>query len=146
MWNQFAPFLPSVIVIIVTGFVLWGIHWCLIKRHPGLGSERKFPRQLILLVLTLVGVVGVIIALPIDESVRKQLLGLIGVLASGLIAFSSTNIVSNLMAGILLRMTKPFRTGDFIRVGDHFGRVSERGLFDTEIQSESRELIALPNA
>ena len=49
------------------------------------------------------------------------------------------------MAGILLRITKPFKTGDFIRVAEHFGRVSERGLFDTEIQTETRELIALPN-
>jgi hypothetical protein len=49
------------------------------------------------------------------------------------------------MAGILLRITKPFKTGDFIRVADYFGRVSERGLFDTEVQTETRELIALPN-
>ncbi|HHE07549.1 MAG TPA: mechanosensitive ion channel, partial [Chlorobaculum parvum] len=32
-----------------------------------------------------------------------------------------------------------------IRIGEHFGRVSERGLFDTEIQTETRELISLPN-
>lgn len=62
-----------------------------------------------------------------------------------MIAFSSTTIVSNLMAGLMLHMTKPFRTGDFIRVGDHFGRVAERGLFDTEIQTEQRELVSLAN-
>jgi len=49
------------------------------------------------------------------------------------------------MAGVLLRITQPFTTGDFIRIGEHFGRVSERGLFDTEIQTETRELISLPN-
>ena len=36
--------------------------------------------------------------------------------------------------------------GDFIRIGDYFGRVSGRGLFDTEIQTETRELISLPNS
>lgn len=56
-----------------------------------------------------------------------------------------TAVTSNLLAGVLLRITKPFRVGDFIRIGEHFGRVSERGLFDTEIQTETRELIALPN-
>jgi small conductance mechanosensitive channel len=55
-------------------------------------------------------------------------------------------VLANLMAGILLRITKPFRIGDFIRVNEYFGRVTERGLFDTEIQTESRELIALPNS
>ncbi|MEW6334295.1 MAG: mechanosensitive ion channel domain-containing protein, partial [Thermodesulfobacteriota bacterium] len=59
--------------------------------------------------------------------------------------FSSSTIFANLMAGIMLRVTKPFRTGDFIRVEDHFGRVVERGLLDTEIQTEERDLVALPN-
>ncbi|WP_232784841.1 mechanosensitive ion channel family protein [Psychromonas sp. MB-3u-54] len=86
-----------------------------------------------------------IITLPVNESARNQIMGLIGILLSGIIAFSSTNVISNLMSGVLLRITKPFQTSDFIRVGDFFGRVAERGLFDTEIQSEKREFIALPN-
>jgi small-conductance mechanosensitive channel len=49
------------------------------------------------------------------------------------------------MAGIMLRVTKPFHAGDFVTVDDYFGRVVERGLFDTEIQTENRELVAFPN-
>jgi len=37
------------------------------------------------------------------------------------------------------------KIGDFIKVGDTFGRVSERGLFHTEVQTEDRDLITLPN-
>jgi len=40
---------------------------------------------------------------------------------TGVIAFSSTTIVANLMAGLVLRMTQPFHTGDFIQAGEHFG-------------------------
>jgi small-conductance mechanosensitive channel len=49
------------------------------------------------------------------------------------------------MGGIMMRITRPFRAGDFISVKDVFGRVSERGLLDTEIQTETRQLIAVPN-
>jgi hypothetical protein len=35
--------------------------------------------------------------------------------------------------------------GDFIQVGEHFGRVSDRGLFHTEIQTQYREFTTLPN-
>ncbi len=136
-----SPLLTTIAVIAV----LCAFHWFLIGRNPHHGSERKFPRQIILIGLSIVGLLIIVFTLPISESSRNQLIGLIGLLISGLIAFSSTSIVSNLMAGILLRITRPFRTGDFIRVADHFGRVSERGLFDTEIQTETRELIALPN-
>ncbi|MBA3016385.1 MAG: mechanosensitive ion channel family protein [Proteobacteria bacterium] len=143
--NFLLAFLPSFSIFIASGAVLWGSHWFLIGRRPELGNERKFPLQILMLALTIVSILAIVIALPISESFRNKIIGLIGILLSGIIAFSSTNVIANLMAGVLLRITKPFRTGDFIRVGDFFGRVSERGLFDTEIQSESRELIALPN-
>jgi hypothetical protein len=50
-----------------------------------------------------------------------------------------------MLAGIMLRAVRNFRMGDFIEVGDHFGRVSDRGLFHTEIQTEERNLTTLPN-
>jgi small conductance mechanosensitive channel len=139
-------YLPLMAVFVVLGTVLWGAHWFLIGRYPNMGNERKLPRQLILLGLVIISLLILVLALPIDDSSRNQLIGLVGLVLSGLFAFSSTNVLANLMAGILLRITKPFRIGDFIRVNEYFGRVTERGLFDTEIQTESRELIALPNS
>ncbi len=76
---------------------------------------------------------------------RNQVIALIGVLASGVVAFSSTTVISNLMAGVMLHVSRSFRNGDFIRVGDYFGRVAGRGLFNTEIETERRELVYLPN-
>lgn len=149
-WDQITDaavvYLPLFAIAAILGLLLWGVYWLVIGRHERLGDEQKFPRQILMLVLLLFSVLVLVLALPVSESSRNHLIGLIGLLVSGIIAFSSTNILANLMAGILLRITKPFRIGDFIRAGDCFGRVSERGLFDTEIQTESRELIALPNA
>lgn len=44
-----------------------------------------------------------------------------------------------------MRAVRSFRPGDFIRVGEQFGRVTERGLFHIEIQTEDRDLTTLPN-
>ena len=44
--------------------------------------------------------------------------------------------IGNVMAGLMLRAVRNFRTGDFVRVEKHFGRVTERGLLHTEIQTE----------
>lgn len=150
IWNRIAeialPYLPLLCITIALAAILLAAHWLLIGRHPDLGKERLFPRQIIMFGLALVGLLAMVLVLPISEESRNRLIGIIGLLVSGVVAFSATNIVASLMAGILLRLTTPFRIGDFIRVGDHFGRVSERGLFDTEIQSESRELTAIPNS
>lgn len=148
-WNSIVestlPYFPLFSMIIAISSTLLAAHWILIRRHEELGNERMWPRQIAMLGLTLIALVALVLVLPLSEGTRNRLLGIIGLLISGILAFSSTNVVANLMAGILLRVTKPFRTGDFIRIGDHFGRVAERGLFDTEVQSESRELIAIPN-
>lgn len=144
--NLLFSFFPTLSIFIVSAGILWGLHWFFIGRHPELGSERKFPFQILMLVLSIVTLLAIVMTLPIDTDSRDQIMSLIGVLLSGIFAFSSTNIISNLVAGILLRITKPFKTGDFIKVDNLFGRVSQRGLFDTEIQSENREFIALPNA
>lgn len=138
-------FTPLLITAIVCGVILAGAHWLLIGRRPEIDRERALPRQLIMLALTLVVVVVLVLALPVTAGSRNQVLALFGLILSGLVAFSSTTIVANLMAGFMLRVTKPFRAGDFIQINDHFGRVSERGLLDTEIQTEHRDLIALPN-
>ncbi len=138
-------FAPLLVVAAVVVIVLWTAHVGLIARHPELGSERLFPRQLVMFGLTLAGLVAVALALPVSDTARGQIIGLLGLLASGVIAFSSSTIFANLMSGIMLRVTKPFHTGDYITVGEHFGRVVQRGLLDTEIQTENRELVALPN-
>jgi len=144
--NLFLSFLPSLSIFVISVIFLWSLYWFFIGKHPEFGNEKKFPFQILMLILSIVSVLAIIMTLPIDVDFRDEIMRLIGILLSGIIAFSSTSIISNLMAGILLRITKPFKTGDFIKIDTLFGRVSERGLFDTEIQSENREFIALPNA
>jgi small conductance mechanosensitive channel len=143
---MFEPFLPMVIAAAVFAGILALLHYLLIARRADLGNEARVPRQLTLFFLTLTSLIILVVLAPLEESTRNQILGLIGLLMSAIVALSSTAFVTNFMAAIMLRVTRPFKVGDFITVGDHFGKVAERGLFDTEIQTESGELIAIPNA
>lgn len=118
----------------------------LLEKRLAETTESGFRIQLIMLGLTLAGLLAVIMALPVSDTLRGQLLSLVGILLSASIALSSTTFLSNAMAGVLLRVVGPFQVGDFVRVGEHFGRVSERGLFHTEIQTEDRDLTTLPNS
>ncbi len=137
--------IPFIFTILIVVLFLIASHKVLLS-NKSLHQEAKLPRQLILLVLYIVGLIGIALALPVTESTRNQVISLIGILLSGIIAFSSTTIVANVMAGIVMRFTMPFHTGDFIRVDGFFGRVTEKGLFDTEIQTEQRDLIAFTNS
>lgn len=117
----------------------------LLERRKRLAEGHRFRNQMIMVGLTFVGVLVVIMVLPIGDTLRGQLLSLLGILLSAAIALSSTTILGNALGGLMLRVIRNFRAGDFIRVDGYFGRVSERGLFHTEIQTEERELITLPN-
>ena len=145
MGEVFARVIPLLIGATVVVVFLLGMNWLLLRRRKDLGNERRLPRQVAMAILTLVGVVAIVLVLPIEMASRNQIIGLIGLLISAVIALSSTTIIANAMAGLLMRATRPFRVGDHIKVGDHTGRVTERGLFDTEVQTEFRELISIPN-
>ena len=139
------PFVPLLFAIVLVIGALIALHYLLLAKQSHLTSEQKLPRQVGMLVLTIIGAVVIAMTLPVSESTRNQVIALIGVLISGVIAFSSTTMVGNLMAGIVLRVNRPFRVGDFIKVEGYSGRVTEMGLLDVEIQTESRELIAFAN-
>ncbi len=138
------PFAASIVAMLLLGAFLWAVHWLLSSRAGRVGNAGAFQRQIIMVLLTGLGCLVVILALPIADSLRNHLLALLGILISGIIGLSSTTLVANGMAGLMLRSVKSFHSGDFIRVGAHCGRVTERGLFHTEIQTEDRELTTLP--
>lgn len=137
--------MPLLITLSTVVIALILAHKILLNEQT-LTKDNQLSRKLILLLLYVLSFLSVSLALPVADSTRNQVIGLFGIVLSGVIAFSSTSIVGNIMAGIVLRFTKPFKTGDFIRVDQYFGRVTEKGLFDTEIQTEQRELVAFTNS
>ncbi len=146
MTTLLESYLPLLVVVVICAVALAMGHIFLLARHKELGGEARLPRQLVLFVMTLLSLVLMLIVAPLPDPTRNNILTLLGIGLSAVIALSSTSFVTNFMAAVMLRVTRPFKVGDFIRVGELFGKVSERGLFDTEIQTENRELIAIPNA
>lgn len=144
LYQALPALLPALVVIAATIVALWLARRVLFGHIAGVRIW-NFSRQLTLAGIGAAGVVTAIIVLPASADTRLELLRLLGLLVSAVLAFSSTTMVSNAMAGAMLRSVGSFHAGDFVRVGEHFGRVTERGLFHTEIQSINRDLVTLPN-
>ena len=132
--------IPLVATLAVTALV----YWLLAKTVSQQPSNRVF-RQLAFVAVAVGAMIVLVLALPFDNDTQQQLLSLFGLVITAVIALSSTTFVSNAMAGITLKAMRSFRTGDFIRVGDHFGRVTVKALLHTELQSEDRDVVTLPN-
>jgi small-conductance mechanosensitive channel len=126
------------------GAALWGVHKRLLKAYANKPAE-QYRRQLIWLGTALFGLVLVIVVIPVGDAMQGQLLGLLGIVLSATIALSSTTIVGNALAGLMLKSLKKIRPGNYIEVEGHGGRVSEMDLLHTEIQTENRDLTTFPN-
>ena len=112
--------------------------WLLVARHKDFDPGRNVRRQVVRLLLSIIVLVSGVFALSIIEQTKESaavLAGLLGIVISAAITISSATFISNAMAGLMLRAVRNFRIGDYIRVADKFGRVSERGLFHVEIQT-----------
>ena len=135
-----------VTVTLVVGIVVYKIARSFLhKTSSQQNGHLNISGQMFMIFLVLSILVAIIITLPIEESKRHDLFSLLGLLLASAIALASTTFLGNAMAGMMLNAIRNFKPGDFIRVGNNFGRVSEKGLLHTEIQTEDRDLATLPN-
>ncbi len=132
-------------VLVLVIILLLSLMNRILENHLTKAKGSKFRNQLIMFGASFIGLLMIILGLPIDPNTRGQLLSLIGIIVSAAIALSSSTFIGNAMAGIMLKTVRNFRTGDFVKTDSVFGRVTERGLFHTEIQTPDRDLTTLPN-
>jgi len=137
-------FLPVLGAILAVALGLFLVDWALKRRWKD-KPDAQFRFQLIMLAMTFAGLLVIILALPVSVETRGQLLSLIGILLTAAIALSSTTFIGNIMAGIMLRVVKSARPGDFITVAELTGRITEMDLLHTEVQTEFRDLVTVPN-
>lgn len=137
--------IPAVVVVLATALLIVSVRWLIRRTAKVDRSETHFREQIAAVAIVLLGLVSIIFVLP-DDSDSNLAFSVIGLVVTGALAISSQSIIANAMAGLMLRSVSSFKPGDFIEVGEQMGRVSELGLFHTEIQSADRDLVTLPNS
>ena len=123
----------SVIVIIIVAYII--NKWIFNKLHAQ-GQTGITLRRTIASIIIFVGVLSFIIALPIENELKGQILSFLGIIASAGIALSSTTILGNMIAGFMNSVMKRYKIGDLIRINDMTGRLSAIGILHIEIQLE----------
>lgn len=109
------------------------------------GEHQAWYVKTALTILVLFALLFAMLMAFLDPSNREHLLTIFGIVASIGIALASTPFLSNAMAGLMLITSGTFRPGDYIEIGDHFGRVTKRRLFHLIIQTVDRDMLTLPN-
>ena len=134
----------GVFILLFAGLIWLG--WYFFGREKQYTRFQLRIRGSIILVALFLTVLGLVIGLPVGSELKNSLIGPFGLSIAALITLGSTTIFANFMAGVMMYHVRSFRPGDYIRVKDHSGRVTAKGVFHVEIQTEDRDLITLPNA
>ncbi|MEM8756930.1 MAG: mechanosensitive ion channel family protein [Planctomycetota bacterium] len=138
----FLPWVFGFAVLIVAMLV---VNYVLLVR-PTLEARARTRRRGVMLAVTIAAVIIAVLTLPVEQSGKVAILQLLGLAVTALITLSSTTIAANFMAGLMIGRVRSFNSGDFIDVNGNTGRVTDRGMFHVEIQTEERDLITLPNS
>lgn len=138
---QIVYFVTTVIFVLL---IYFAVRFVLDRQVRG-KTDKGMIRSLLLFCIALIGAIAIVLALPMGTELKGQVTSLIGIVLAAALSLSSATFLGNAMAGIMIGMVKKFKPGDFIRINEIFGRVSEKGLFQTEIQTIDRDLITVPN-
>ncbi|MBS7253056.1 mechanosensitive ion channel family protein [Flavobacterium branchiicola] len=77
-----------------------------------------------------------------DSDIFKGVSVFVGILFS----LGSSNAIANMVAGLVITYMRPFKIGDFIKIGDVSGEVIEKTALVTRIRTPKFEDITIPNA
>ena len=142
---RFGPKLLVAILILTVGFFVAG--W--VARAIERGLRRLDLEPPVVQLLTRVARVLVILLFAIMalQNLGVELLPLIaglGVAGAG-IALATQGVLSNMVAGLTIIFTKPYRVGEYVAIAGVEGQVDAITLFNTTLIHPDRSRIVVPN-
>ena len=139
------PALLGAVVMLTTGWIVAG--W--IRRLAEKALERKqfdppvrmlFGRLVQLLVLTLAGIVA------LDTLGFRMTTIIAGLSVVGVgVGFAMQGVLGNLVGGLLIIFTKPFRVGEYVDLLSVEGLVDKIALFTTTLRHADLSRVVIPN-
>ena len=104
-------------------------------------TMHTFIRSCIKYLLLFIAILMVAGALGVNVTSLIALLGVFGLAVS----LAVQGVLSNLAGGIMVLLSKPFKLGDYVLVGDTEGTIKQIGLTHTQINTVDNKLVYVPN-
>ena len=144
---QDISFLKIALIIVVA----WAVVYAARKLLPFLAERGPSQTRLYLLgavpvIRLLAMVLAILWIVPIVFNVTFQNFLVIAGAASVAIGFAFKDYVSSLIAGIVAIFERPYRSGDWVKVGEDYGEIRQMGLRGMTIQTPDDNAVVVPHA
>lgn len=146
--GQFA--VSAIIAIIILIATLFAAKWASAVTRRTLGRVRGFRHdptvlsfavQVVRTVVLLIGFIAVLQRLGVQTTSIIAVLGA----ASLAVGLALQGTLSNVAAGMMLLILRPYRVGDVIDIGGNIGKVQRLDLFMTQMSDANNVKIVVPN-
>lgn len=152
MWNnlviQVQTYAPRVLWAIVVFVIFWSIAWLittLIRRYGGRMKVNTvildLISQIIKFTLLAIGLISALGTLGVNVSALVASVGILGFA----VGFAFKDVLSNLMAGMMLLYYRPFWLNDRIKVSGQEGIITDIDLRYTTLSSPEKRVL-IPNS
>lgn len=136
------------VVQVMVKFVSFLFRRALNKKNKALLDETNagFLRRICVYAIYIIGVASFLALIPGMEKVSNSILASAGILAMA-VGFASQEALSNIISGMFIIFSKPFRVGDYIKLDAITeGTVTEITLRHTVIRNLENRMILVPNS
>jgi len=139
------PNLLGAILILVLGLILARLVCRLLKSWLE-RREMEPPVRMLLTRLTwlIIMALFVMVALGTMGIAVAPLIAMLGVAGVG-IGLAMQGVLGNLVSGLLIIFTKPFRVGEYVEIVGNYGQVTSIELFNTTLIHPDKSRVVIPN-
>jgi small-conductance mechanosensitive channel len=150
----FVHFLPNlisiVVIIILFRYLLKAIKFLVDEIEKGQikieGFYSDWARPTFNIIKVLIYAFMLVIIFPYLPGSNSPIFQGVSVFVGVLFSLGSSNAIANMIAGLVITYMRPFKIGDFIKIGDVSGTVIEKTSLVTRVRTAKLEDITIPNA
>ncbi len=132
--------LSTAVVVGLIDRYVWDLYFEKRRQTP----VPKLLRELAALVIFLIALLFVLSSGYHAERELQTLLAGSGV-AAVILGFAGQNILGGLLAGVTLQISRPYRVGDWLKLGENYGEVMEINWRATRLRTNDNIYIEVPN-
>jgi small-conductance mechanosensitive channel/CRP-like cAMP-binding protein len=132
--------LSSAVVVAVVNRYVWDIYF----EKKRLTPIPHILREMVALVIFLI---ALLLVLSIGYHAEAELKGLLAGsgIAAIILGFAGQNLFGGILAGISLQISRPYKVGDWLHMGEHFAEVMEINWRSTRLCTNDNIYLDIPN-
>jgi small-conductance mechanosensitive channel len=140
--HRYSPYLKIGVIAVIGYFVINSLANVFYKlSYDALKSSAETIRILIRIIGAIIVISIIISYLGQDPIIATS----IGTITAIVIGFASQSVLGNLISGLYLAITRPFRIGDKVTVFGNTGIIYDIGLLYSRLRTEDGDIILAPN-